>query len=256
MQPLIRSPSISTAPSLARYCGNCPQTPISGMAYGWLPACRWQFWQARLLPANRIPGSDTAGPISFAVSAKSACPYLTSFPNGSSPTMAISGGVHCVKSILMGSAAGEARAVIQTPADNVATSAMSQAWFITHLRNQAPVVCPKGEPVIIRTAIDGSIAPQAGRYPLLALSSGVSRSQVRPQLGVKLRCAATMESSAGVESPKGISPPGPGHRRRSPAPGSHRTWRADFPHQRSSGVGSQHCERLQLRVWEAQFRLQ
>ena len=33
--------------------------------------------------------------------------------------------------------------------------------------------------------------------PQLALSSGVSRSQVRPQLGVKLRCAATMESSAG-----------------------------------------------------------
>src|SRR5580692_3142804 len=111
MQPLIRSWSISTAPSLARYCGNCPQTPISGMVYGWLPAPRWQFWQARLLPANRIPGSDTAGPISFAVSAKSACPYLTSFPNGSSPTMAISGGVHCVRSILMGSAAGEARAV-------------------------------------------------------------------------------------------------------------------------------------------------
>ena len=26
----------------------------------------------------------------------------------------------------------------------------------------------------------------------------------------------------------------PGHRRRSPAPGSHRTWRADFPHQRCS----------------------
>src|SRR5216684_7712396 len=51
-------------------------------------------------------------------------------------------------------------------------------------------------------------------------------------------------------------PISPGHRRRSPAPGSHRTWRADFPHQRSSEVGSQHCERLQLRVWEAQFRWQ
>src|SRR4029077_18919444 len=49
-------------------------------------------------------------------------------------------------------------------------------------------------------------------------------------------------------------PPPPGHRRRSPAPGSHRTWRADFPHQRSSEVGSQHCERLQLRIWEAHFR--
>jgi hypothetical protein len=40
----------------------------------------------------------------------------------------------------------------------------------------------------------------------------------------------------------------PGHRRRSPAPGSHRTWRADFPHQRSSAVASQHCKRLQLPV--------
>src|ERR1700720_2991846 len=48
----------------------------------------------------------------------------------------------------------------------------------------------------------------------------------------------------------------PGHRRRSPAPGSHRTWRADFPHKRFSAVGSQHCKRLQLRVWEAQFRWQ
>jgi len=48
----------------------------------------------------------------------------------------------------------------------------------------------------------------------------------------------------------------PGHRRRSPAPGSHRTWRADFPHQRSSAVGSQHCERLQLPAWETQFRCQ
>jgi tRNA synthetases class I (C) catalytic domain len=46
----------------------------------------------------------------------------------------------------------------------------------------------------------------------------------------------------------------PGHRRRSPAPGSHRTWRADFPHQRSSAVASQHCKRLQLE--EAQFRCQ
>jgi hypothetical protein len=30
------------------------------------------------------------------------------------------------------------------------------------------------------------------------------------------------------------------------APGSHRTWRADFPHRRSPTFGSQHCKRLQL----------
>src|SRR6266567_4364827 len=36
---------------------------------------------------------------------------------------------------------------------------------------------------------------------------------------------------------------------------SHRTWRADFPHRRSSTVGSQHCKRLQLPIREAQLRL-
>src|SRR5262249_42969926 len=39
-------------------------------------------------------------------------------------------------------------------------------------------------------------------------------------------------------------------------PGSHRTWRADFPHRRSSTVGSQHCKRLQLPIREAQLRFQ
>jgi hypothetical protein len=41
--------------------------------------------------------------------------------------------------------------------------------------------------------------------------------------------------------------------RRSPAPGSRRTWRADFPHQRSWTVASQHCKRLQLPIGEAQL---
>ena len=76
-----------------------PQTPVSGMAYGRLPPCRWQFWQVRLLPAKRLAGSDTAGPISLAVSVKSAYPYLTSEPNGSSATAAISGDVHWVRSM-------------------------------------------------------------------------------------------------------------------------------------------------------------
>src|ERR1700740_2077729 len=62
--------------------------------------------------------------------------------------------------------------------------------------------------------------------------------------------------AADAESARGVSPRAPGHRRRSPAPGSHRTWRADFPHQRSSAVASQHCKRLQLPVGEAQFRCQ
>ena len=43
-------------------------------------------------------------------------------------------------------------------------------------------------------------------------------------------------SCVGTEPPtsgrvgEDVSIPTPGHRRRSPAPGSHRTWRADFPH--------------------------
>ncbi|WP_446471736.1 IS66 family transposase, partial [Bradyrhizobium australafricanum] len=53
-----------------------------------------------------------------------------------------------------------------------------------------------------------------------------------------------------------VAIPAPGHRRRSPAPGSHRTWRADFPHRRSSTVGSQHRKRLQLPIRKAQLRLQ
>src|SRR5215472_15920455 len=75
------------------------------MANGWVPACRWQFWQARLFPAKRLDTFDTSGPISFAVSVNNARPYLTNVPNGSLPTELISGGVHCVRSTTAGSAA-------------------------------------------------------------------------------------------------------------------------------------------------------
>src|SRR5207248_1198636 len=113
-------------------CGNCPQTPISGIAYGWLPARKWQFWQARLLPAKRLFGSDTCGPISFAVAVKSACPYLTSLPNGSSATVAKSGGVHWVRSMLIGSAACALRPATTAAADKLTAIEMSQAYFIAH----------------------------------------------------------------------------------------------------------------------------
>ena len=43
-----------------------------------MPARRWQFSYARLLPAKRFAGSETAGPISLAVSVNSLRPYLTS----------------------------------------------------------------------------------------------------------------------------------------------------------------------------------
>jgi len=81
---------------------------------------------------------------------------------------------------------------------------------------------------------------------------GVWRSGGRPNISV----AAPFVWRCLTGSTVAPFPHPPGHRRRSPAPGSHRTWRADLPHQRSSEVGSQHCERLQLRVWEAQFRWQ
>jgi len=39
----------------------------------------------RLLPAERFAVSETARPISFAVSVNNLCPCLTSSPKGSSP---------------------------------------------------------------------------------------------------------------------------------------------------------------------------
>ena len=49
-------------------------------------------------------GSGTTGPISFAALVNSRCPYLTSLPKGSSPTVLMSGGVHRVRSITIVSA--------------------------------------------------------------------------------------------------------------------------------------------------------
>src|SRR6516225_6290105 len=132
MQPLMRSSRVSTAPSRARYCGNCPQTPMSAMAYGWVPPCRWQFWHVRLLPAKRLVGSDTFGPISFAVSEKSACPYLTRVPNGSSATVVISGGVHWVRSMSLFPAVARLRPPIEAVVHNIAASKKSQVSFIAH----------------------------------------------------------------------------------------------------------------------------
>src|SRR6516225_9576766 len=132
MQPLMRSSRVSTAPSRARYCGNCPQTPMSAMAYGWVPPCRWQFWHVRLLPAKRLDGSDTFGPISFALSVKSACPYLTRVPNGSSATVVISGGVHWVRSMSLFPAIERLRLAIAAVIHNIATIKRNQERFIVH----------------------------------------------------------------------------------------------------------------------------
>src|SRR5258705_2154607 len=85
--------------------------------------------------------------------------------------------------------------------------------------------------------------------------SWVSHSSIiRATTATGIACTMAM-TNASNNSVKPLSGK-PGHRRRSPAPGSHRTWRADFPHQRSSAVASQHCKRLQLPVGEAQFRCQ
>ena len=50
----MRSSRVSTAPSRARYCGNCPQTPMSDMAYGWVPP-----WQMAVL-ASEIVASEAS----------------------------------------------------------------------------------------------------------------------------------------------------------------------------------------------------
>src|SRR5262249_28141000 len=132
MQPLMRSSSLSTAPSRARYCGNCPQTPMSGMAYGWLPPRRWQFRQARLLPAKRLVGSDSVDPLSFAVSVKSVYTYLTSMPNGSSATDAISGGAHWVRSMSVLPAIDRLGPAVQAMVHNAVASKASKERFIAH----------------------------------------------------------------------------------------------------------------------------
>src|SRR6516164_613922 len=90
----------------------------------------------------------------------------------------------------------------------------------------------------------------------LALFDASSAVRLRSPLSTLPAGIRSRRFRNAAESARGVSPRAPGHRRRSPAPGSHRTWRADLPHQRSSEIGSQHCERLQLRVWEAQFRWQ
>src|SRR6516164_7449194 len=105
---------------------------MSAMAYGWVPPCRWQFWHVRLLPAKRLAGSDIVGPISFAVSVKSACPYLMRMPNGSSGTVEISGGVHRVRSMSLFPAIARLRRAIETVVHNIAASKKSQETFIAH----------------------------------------------------------------------------------------------------------------------------
>src|ERR1700751_2175235 len=130
MQPLIRSSSVSTAPSLARYCGNCPQIPMSGIAYGWVPPRRWQFWHVRLLPAKRLVGSDPVGPLSFPVWEKSPYPYLTSLPNGSSATAAMSGGVQWVRSMLLSSAIERPKPATEAVMHKIAVGLKSHVRFM------------------------------------------------------------------------------------------------------------------------------
>jgi ABC transport system ATP-binding/permease protein len=112
----------------------------------------------------------------------------------------------------------------------------------------------------------GALAPDTGEVRLGTNLAPVVLDQRREMLGrvemwrggcrPNISVAAPFVWRCLTGSTVAPFPHPPGHRRRSPAPGSHRTWRADFPHQRSSEVGSQHCKRLQLRVWEAQFRWQ
>src|ERR1700748_767166 len=103
----------------------------------------------------------------------------------------------------------------------------------------------------------GVSRPTVGRWQQRFAESGID-GLLRDKTRKPGKAPIAAETAARVVATACTEPPheAPGHRRRSPAPGSHRTWRADLPHQRSSEVGSQHCKRLQLRVWEAQFRWQ
>src|SRR5712671_6252706 len=117
--------------------------------------------------------------------------------------------------------------------------------------------CPDRHPLpLIHSPPPPKMHPPRRRPPARAGSFngrvGVWRSGGRPSIAV----AAPFVWRCLTGSTVAPFPHPPGHRRRSPAPGSHRTWRADFPHQRSSAVASQHCKRLQLPVGEAQFRCQ
>ena len=64
MQPLTRSASVSAPPSGSGF-GYFAETPDQRQAVGCAsPASTWQLAQARLLPAKRMAGSATSGPIS------------------------------------------------------------------------------------------------------------------------------------------------------------------------------------------------
>src|SRR5215831_13643940 len=103
----------------------------------------------------------------------------------------------------------------------------------------------------------GVSRPTVWRWQQRFAESGID-GLVRDRTRKPGKAPIAAETAARVVAMTCTEPPheAPGHRRRSPAPGSHRTWRADFPHQRSSAVASQHCKRLQLPVGEAQFRCQ
>jgi hypothetical protein len=126
---------------------------------------------------------------------------------------------------------------------------LSYSMALSHLLDTAP-------PSLLTTAARGGLRPAPDCRPRRALlhlsySSAPSyadgafvthgrvemwRSGCRPSISV----AAPFVWRCLTGSAVALFPHPPGHRRRSPAPGSHRTWRADFPHQRSSAVASQH----------------
>src|SRR5271154_3874081 len=85
---------------------------------------------------------------------------------------------------------------------------------------------------------------------------------VREQAGREASpSAAIIDSQSAKTAQKGgprtvIAHGPPGHRRRSPASGSHRTWHADLPHHALRQLVHSTCKRLQLPIRETHFGLQ
>jgi len=122
--------------------------------------------------------------------------------------------------------------------------ARSKLFGLNRRASPRPYLCG-GRPVMgVPTAIDapptarapscgGEWAPRAAETDLLVLPRPTTvrmipprRQSIGPKLGRSLEPVTCLAIAVGTP----ITGRPPGHRRRSPASGSHRTWRADFPH--------------------------
>jgi class 3 adenylate cyclase len=159
------------------------------------------------------------------------------------------GGI-CVSARVQEDAAGK----LDLPFEDIGEQQLKNIARLVRVYRVRPASAPV-QPSVPGTALPLPDKPSIAVLPFANMSGGrveVWRSGCRLNISV----AAPFVWRCLTGSTLAPFPHPPGHRRLSPAPGSHRTWRADFPHQRSSVVASQHCKRLQLPVGEVQFRCQ